>query len=214
MKKLFLILYVGVTISSSCYAQDVEKFAPRRAVGFVPQYTITGGLRFDIDLSLSKASNQWLILSPQVYVVTGTRFSHDFKEMWGVGLDVKHRIFLRPFSMKPRGYYVQYGGMFQYFSMTDNRQYVEPYTEDGVQYYSVVQGEINTKVYKFGGNFHLGYQWLIGDKVYFDIYTGAGIRISHNNHNDGFDNWYNNAWADYGYSGTLLDGGFRVGVYF
>jgi hypothetical protein len=184
------------------------------AVGFVPQYTISGGLRFDIDRSISKISNQWLIFSPQVYMVSGGRYNHNFKEMWGIGMDLKHKIYLKPGSMKPRGFYVQYGIMFQYFSITENREYTAPYTVDGVVYYGIFNGELNTRLTKYGGNFHLGYQYLIGDKVYFDFYTGAGIRISHNNQNEGFDTWYNNSWVDYGYSGTLLDAGFRVGVYF
>lgn len=214
MKKFFVIFLLVMTFTSASLAQGNDTFAKRMGFGFVPQYTISGGLRFDIDRSVSKKSNQWLILSPQFFMVSGSRYDHNFKDMWGTGLDIKHKIYLKPGSMKPEGYYVQYGAMFQFFSITDNRQYSEAYIEDGVEYYGVTEGEITTKLYKFGGNFHLGYQWLIGDKVYFDIYTGAGIRISHNNRNDGFDSWYNNYWIDYGYSGTLLDGGFRVGVYF
>jgi len=214
MKKIFLILSMITLISSCGFAQELEAFGPRTGVGFVPQYTISGGLRFDIDRSISKTSNQWLIISPQVFMVTGMRYNHDFEQLSGFGLDIKHKIYLKPNSMKPVGFYAQYGIMFQYFSISEKRQYTEPYIENGNQYYQVVEGVLDTKLYKAGGNFHLGYQWLVGDKVYFDIYTGAGIRISHNNHNDGFDTWYNNSWADYGYSGTLLDGGFRVGVYF
>jgi hypothetical protein len=214
MKNLYLILLLTILFTSCVFAQEKEPFGSRTGVGFVPQYTISGGLRFDIDRSLSKTSNQWLIISPQVFMLTGMRYDHDFEQLSGVGLDIKHKIYLKPNSMKPQGFYAQYGIMFQYFSITDNRQYTTPYTENGVPYYEVVEGELDTKLYKYGGNFHLGYQWLVGDKVYFDIYTGAGIRISHNNHNEGFDTWYNNFWVDYGYSGTLLDGGFRVGFYF
>jgi len=214
MKKYLSIFLLAIAVTISGFAQEKDTFGPRTGVGFLPQYTISGGLRFDIDRSVSKTSNQWLIISPQVYMVSGSRFNHDFKDMWGVGLDIKHKIYLKQGSMKPSGYYVQYGAMFQYFSITDNRQYTESYVEDGVQYFGVFEGEVTTKVNKFGGNFHMGYQWLIGDKVYFDIYTGAGIRISHNNQKAGFDTWYNNFWVDYGYSGTLLDGGFRIGVYF
>jgi hypothetical protein len=214
MKKVFLILCFVLSVTTFCLAQEMKPFSPRVAVGFVPQYTISGGLRFDIDRSISKTSNQWLVFSPQVFMVTGSRYGHDFEDLSGVGMDVKHKIYLKPGSMKPSGYYVQYGIMFQYFSINEYREYTESYIEDGAEYYEVVEGELNTRLYKYGGNFHLGYQWLVGDKVYFDIYAGAGIRISHNNHNDGFDTWYNNYWVDYGYSGTLLDGGFRVGVYF
>ncbi len=214
MKKLFFIFILFLTVTISATAQDMELFGPRKGFGFVPQYTISGGIRFDIDRSVSKKSNQWLIFSPQFFMVSGNRYGHDFNDMWGTGLDIKHKIFLKPGSMKPRGYYVQYGVMFQYFAMTDYRQYTDTFVVDGVQYYGVFSGDVSTNLYKFGGNFHLGYQWLIGNKVFFDIYTGAGIRISHNSRNAGFDTWYNNSWVDYGYSGTLLDGGFRVGVYF
>ena len=61
--------------SVSCYtylypgfAQEKETFGSRMGIGFVPQYTISGGLRFDIDRSISKTSNQWLIISPQVFM--------------------------------------------------------------------------------------------------------------------------------------------------
>ena len=214
MKKFIFIFCFFYSFCFFSEAQDVEPFGPRLAVGFVPQYTISGGMRFDIDRSISKTSGQWLIFSPQVFMVTGSRYNHDLKDLWGVGMDIKHKIYLKPGSMKPRGYYVQYGVMFQYFSITENREFTVPYSENGVEYFGVVKGELNTRLNKYGGNFHLGYQWLIGDKVYFDVYTGAGIRISHNSHLEGFDAWYNNSWIDYGYSGTLLDAGFRVGVYF
>ncbi len=214
MKKNIFVFSLLFLVTLSGMTQEKVPFAPRIAVGFVPQYSVAGGLRFDIDRSISKVSNQWLVFSPQVYMVSGGRFNHDFNDMWGIGMDVKHRIFLKPGAQKPNGYYVQYGIMFQYFSINQNRLYTAPYIENGVEYFGVVTGEMNTRLTKYGGNFHLGYQWLVGDKVYFDLYAGAGIRISHNNRNDGFDTWYNNSWADYGYSGTLLDGGFRVGVYF
>jgi hypothetical protein len=147
-------------------------------------------------------------------MVTGGRYGHEFEDLWGLGMDVKHKIYLKPATMKPQGFYIQYGAMFQYFSINESRQYTESYIENGIEYYGVSEGLINTKLYKYGGNFHLGYQWLVGDKVYFDIYSGAGIRISHNSRNEGFDTWYNDYWVDYGYSGTLLDAGFRVGFYF
>lgn len=214
MKKNLVILSVVTLITCSGLAQEKSTFSSRLGLGFVPQYTISGGMRFDVDLSISKTLNQWLIISPEVFMLTGSRYGHKFEELSGFGLGLKHKIYLSPNSMKPHGVYAQYGIMFQHFSITENRQYAKPVTENGVQYFEVVVGELNTKLNKFGGNFHLGYQWLLGDRVYLDIYTGAGIRVSHNNQNEGFDTWYNDFWADYGYSGTLLDGGFRVGFYF
>ena len=121
MKKLVFTVCFLWLFNSVCFSQEAIPFGPRLGVGFVPQYTISGGLRFDIDRSISKTSNQWLIISPQVFMLTGRRFNHDFKDLWGVGMDVKHKIFLKPANMKPSGYYVQYGVMFQYFSINENR---------------------------------------------------------------------------------------------
>ena len=214
MKKPIFILFVIALLPFISPAQEEGTSISMTGVGFVPQYTISGGLRFDVDLRLTKTSNQWLTLSPQIYWVTGYRYDHEFESLKGLGMDVKHRIFLNPESIDPAGVYVQYGVMAQYFSIIDNRQYGEYYEENGVIYYGVSEGEIETRLLKVGGNFHLGYQWLFGKRVYLDVYAGPGIRISHNNRTEGFDTWYNNSWIDYGYSGTLLDGGFRLGFYF
>ncbi len=214
MKRIYFTFALIVLMFTYAYAQEQEAFLPHTGIGFVPQYAISGGLRFDIDKSISKTSNQWLIISPQFFVLSGMKFNHDIKQLTGLGLDLKHRIYLKPNSIKPLGFYAEYGVVCQYFSITDNRQYTDSYSDNGVGYYEVVNGEVHSNLYKFGGNFHLGYQWLVSDKIFFDVYSGAGIRLSHNSNLKGLDAWYNNSWIDYGYSGTLLDGGFRVGFYF
>jgi hypothetical protein len=215
LKFTFLLAFLFVSVPLLMRAQDEKPVFDRmNGFGFVPQYTIAGGLRFDYDRCISGRSNQWLIFSPQVYSVSDFHFDHNFENLFGLGLDVKHRIFLNASKSVPRGVYVQYGLMFQYFIINDEHSYTEPFTENGVQYYHVVYGPVETRLNKAGGNFHIGYQWLIGNKIYIDLYAGTGIRISHNNLVKGFDPWYNNYWIDYGYSGTLLDGGLRFGFYF
>lgn len=213
-RKIIIAFIALFAFATSSNAQEVQKFDLHTGLAFVPQYTIKGGLRLDFDKSISKTSNQWIIVSPQLFMVSGNRYNHNFEELWGVGMDLKHKIYLKPGSMRPEGYYVQYGGMFQYFSITDTRDYAITYIENGIEYHGVEWGKIATNLYKVGGNFHLGYQWLIGDKLFIDIYTGAGIRLSFNNRNKGFDTWYNDSWVDYGYSGTLMDAGFRIGFFF
>lgn len=209
---LVVLFFFCTTQVKSQDAMPASKLR-NNGIGFLPQYTITGGFRFDYDRRLSPKSNQWIIASPQIYMVTNGRLGHGFKELNGFGLDLKHRIFLSDNTLRPTGFYFQYGPMFQHFVITDIRTFSESYIEDGVEYYSVKTGEVKTSLNKFGGNFHLGYQWLLGDKAYLDIYTGAGVRISFDNRNEGFSPWYNNNWIDYGYSGTLLDGGLRIGFY-
>lgn len=214
MKKNIFAIIFCVTIPLLCISQESGLNSLRNGFGFVPLYTISGGLRFDIDRSISKTSNQWLIFSPQLFIVTGNRYGHEFEQLTGFGIDIKHRVFLKPQNLKPENLYFEYGGMFQYFSIYDYRTYSTSYFENGIEYFTVEEGNINTRLCKYGGNFHFGYQWLFGEKVYLDLYAGAGIRVSFNNRNEGFDTWYNNSWVDYGYSGTLLDAGFRFGFYF
>ncbi len=180
-------------------------------IGFLPQYSISGGFRFDYDRRLSPKSNQWVIVSPQIFMVTNGRFGHEFKELFGYGLELKHRIFLSENTLDPKGFYFQYGPMFQHFSIVNTRTFTESYIENGTVYYTVKTAEVTSKLNKFGGNFHLGYQWLLGQKAYLDLYVGPGLRISFDDRTEGFSKWLNDAWIDYGYSGTLLDGGLRLG---
>jgi hypothetical protein len=166
----------------------------------------------DIDKSVSRTSNQWLVFSPQVYASWEHNLGRDFNSLWGLGLDVKHRIYLKNNNMRPDGFYFQYGPNFQFYSIDSYQTYLEPYMENGIQYYRTTEGDVKTSVYKYGANFHVGYQAIVGEKVFFDFYAGTGIRLSFDNRNDGFHPWFNNWYGDYGYSGTLLDGGIRVGI--
>ena len=50
----------------------------------------------------------------------------------GVGLDIKHKIYLKPDSMKPQGFYAQYGIMFQYFSITRTGNILNPIPKTGL----------------------------------------------------------------------------------
>jgi len=215
IKNISTIILLVFCLGFQAKAQNSqpESIIRSNGIGFLPQYTIAGGFRFDYDRRLTPKANQWVIVSPQLFMVTNGRFGHDFKELSGFGLELKHRIFLADNFLNPTGFYFQYGPMFQHFSITDTRTFTQSYIENGVEYYTVKTGEVTTKLNKFGGNFHIGYQWLLGNKAYLDIYTGAGVRISFDDMNEGFSPWYNNSWIDYGYSGTLLDGGIRLGFY-
>lgn len=62
-------------------------------IGLVPQYAITSGTRIDFDIRLP-GKNQWLVVAPQLYLVTENSNLWDFEEMTGVGIDLYHRIFI------------------------------------------------------------------------------------------------------------------------
>lgn len=214
MRKIVLLLTL-VAWAMLASAQEKPLLPTyNNALGYVPQYMITGGLRIDYDRRLNTEKNQWVIASPSIYWITGYRLGHEIHDLKGIGLDLKHRVFVTENKNRPRGFYFEYGPTVQLFEVTDVRDYVAPYEENGIQYYTIVNGEYKTRLTKVGVNLHIGYQGLIGQKIYYDLYAGPGIRLSFDNRNPGFTNALNDIWIDYGYSGTLLDGGVRVGFLF
>jgi hypothetical protein len=210
MKNIILILTAFI-LTVNAFAQNNEAKTYNTTISLVPQYTIVNGFRLDIDKPVSKDHLQWISFSPQVYVSWQSNLTN-YDQMWGLGMDIKHRIYLNKEVIKPKGLYFQYGPGFQFFSIDDVREYSESFLEDGIEYWRVASGSLNTKVYKVGGNIHLGYQSMIGDKVLVDFYLGSGIRLSFDNRNDGLHPWFNSWWGSPGYSGTLLDAGLRIGI--
>ncbi|MBK7030578.1 MAG: hypothetical protein IPH45_15845 [Bacteroidales bacterium] len=112
----------------------------------------------------------------------------------------------------PQRSYLGYGPMFQYFSIEDTRLYAQEIIENGTTYTVVKNGPITTGVYKFGMTATAGVQAIIQDIVYVDFYTGAGIRFSFDDQSSGLHRIYNDWWGDYGYSGTLMTFGIRLGL--
>lgn len=179
-------------------------------IGLVPQYAITNGTRIDFDIKLP-GRNQWLVVAPQLYVVTENSNMWDFNEMSGFGLELQHRFFLND-DQKAGGPYLAYGPVFQYFSVKDEGLASYGFQEDNVEYIGLNQQMIQTRILKMGGNLIFGYQLVASRSFYFDFYLGTGIRLSFDNKKSGLHNYYNEWWGDMGYSGTLLVGGFRLGL--
>ena len=180
-------------------------------IGLVPQYAITSGTRIDFDIRLP-GKNQWLVVAPQLYLVTENSNLWDFEEMTGVGIDLYHRIFIGQ-GKDPRGAYLAYGTMRQYRSVRDDGLTAYHYREDNATYIGLQEKMMQTGIWKTGGNLIFGYQLLASRSVYFDFYLGTGIRFSFDNRTSGLHSYYNEWWGDLGYSGTLMVGGFRFGIF-
>lgn len=96
MTRIFLILLLSVALISLEANAQTELPAPiirNNGIGYIPQYSIVGGFRMDYERRISTKSNQWIIASPQLYMITNGRLGHDFVELNGFGMDLKHRIF-------------------------------------------------------------------------------------------------------------------------
>lgn len=180
-------------------------------IGLVPQYAIVSGTRIDFDIRLP-GKNQWLVVSPQLYLVTENSNLWNFEEMTGVGIDLQHRFFFGQ-NNEPRGAYLAYGPVLQYRSVKDEGLASYTFREDDVSYIGLQEEMMQTGIWKTGGNLIFGYQALASRAFYFDFYLGTGIRFSFDNRSSGLHGYYNEWWGDLGYSGTLMVGGFRFGLF-
>lgn len=208
----FLLAGFFLLLFTTLNAQDLPKLEKNRSIGLVPQYAILSGIRLDLDYRLKKAKPQWLIVSPQVYLSPDNPNLWSYDHMWGLGMELQHRYYLGKNALLPKGVYLGYGPMFQYFSIEDTRLYAQEIIENGTTYTVVKNGPITTGVYKFGMTATAGVQAIIQDIVYVDFYTGAGIRFSFDDQSSGLHRIYNDWWGDYGYSGTLMTFGIRLGL--
>jgi len=195
-------------------AQNTTEEKPERknfAIGLVPFYAISNGMRVDLDIRLND-KNQWLVLAPQVYVSNNSNFNWDYNSMSGVGIELQHKIFIDR-NIKKVNPYFSYGPVFNYFSVKDDGLTAQNYEDEGGNYIQLTESEMTTNIYKIGGNVIFGLQCLI-DNFYIDFYAGTGMRFSYDNKTSGLHSYYNDWWGDMGYSGTLMVGGFRFGVMF
>jgi len=195
------------------FAQENPIKPKNHCIGIVPQYAFINGFRTDFDFRLKKNGASWLVAAPQIYLSPRNPNLYDYDSMWGVGLELQHRYYLGAEKAVPKGLYLGYGPMFQYFSISSDRYYSEKIIENGIEYYVVKRGIVNTGIYKFGMTLTAGYQLLALDVLYFDFYLGTGLRLSFDDRlPSGLTREFNNWWGNYGYSGTLLTLGMRMGM--
>lgn len=211
MRNLFIILLI---LPLSLFSQTTEKLSEAKSfsLGIVPQYTAINGLRFDLDFRLKNKPNHYIVVAPQLYISTKANWDWDYKTMAGAGLELQHKIFLNDESVKD-AIYVAYGPVFNYFSVTDEGLTAKEFIDNGGNYIGLVEQDMTTNIFKFGGNFIIGVKFTIGESLFIDPFVGLGIRFSVDDKTTGLHGYYNEWWGDMGYSGTLLVGGIRIGVY-
>lgn len=211
MRKLLLLFFL-LPFSVFSQNENSEPSETKFSVGVVPQYAIISGLRADFDFKLN-SKNHWLVVAPQLYLSNSDNFNNEYNSMFGIGVEIQHKIFMKK-ELNKKGIYFAYGPTFNYYSVKDDGLTTKAFVEDGGSYIGLEDGEITTNIVKFGGNFIVGAQFVIADFMYIDPYVGMGMRFSYDNQTSGLHDYYNDWWADMGYSGTLMVGGVRIGIIF
>jgi hypothetical protein len=195
MKATLTLLILSLIISISAIAQeDIQATKEKKfAISFVPQYAITGGMRIDFDFKLSKKT--WLTLAPTLYYVNNSyMYGNDETSYSGVSLDLNYRYF-----PSEKGVYAAAGLLYKYLDI----DYSE-YNDDTRK-----MSDINT----VGLNIMFGYQFILVEQLFLDIYLGWGFRYSIEDSKETANIW-DDSILDLGYSGFLPIAGLRIGFSF
>lgn len=212
--KRFQFLLISIFMATLAFAQNEKPFERQKIFSIVPQYVIQNGFRFDYEFTLRNNLKSWLQLSPELFISThSTNISTDnYKSMIGAGLEIHHKYYLKE-PNENGGYYFGYGGGLQFFGIKDNESVSYTYTENGTEYISFREEEVNNTINRLLLNFIIGKQVVSFKPFIVDYYLGVGFRYSVDK-NLNLLNTYNSTWFDYGYSGSLLVSGIKIGFDF
>lgn len=210
MKFIQLILLSFLT-SAMAFAQDELTFTREKILSIVPQYVFQNGFRVDYEFTLKNNRKSWLQLSPELFINTdGSDISsYNYNNMRGIGLEVHHKYFMKEPNERG-GFYCAYGGGLQFYGIKSNQNVDYTYFENGAEYISYRQEEVNTSINRVLFNFMVGKQVVRYKPFIVDYYLGIGFRYSMDKNMDLIET-YNNSWFDYGYSGSLLVAGIKFG---
>jgi len=221
-KTIFIIILLTLSAFISIKAEQPEKKDYNFLIFGVPQYIISNGLRIDFDIHI-KNTPRWLILSPYYYFdrssvdllnLGGSDDYYDpysYDQMLGVGLGIAQKIFL---SKEPvsKGYYLYYGATYKYFDIDGNNYTWVEYTgEDGLPYQNMQDIEYTMNIHSIGACATLGYQSQIMPALYLDLFIGFGVKYAFHYSPEHVTVKYNRGINDFGYIGTHMAGGIRIG---
>ena len=187
----------------------------------VPQYLFKHGARIDLDIRLT--NQRWLILSPYVYLadkqnrgdmpVTSYLYANpDFNKMVGFGLGIAQRHYLNANPYQGRNlFYMEYGAVVRDYTLTVDGNIWETQIENGLPVLVEQPSRYDVNILNLGVNLQFGWQILLSERLYADWFLGCGMRYSIYDRPETSTVMFNNSTADFGYTGTLLCGGMRLG---
>jgi len=199
---------------------------PQNVIAFVPQYAILKGIRIDYEKRL-KNSDHWIVMAPQIFLdATNNNFFYyddgdydSYESMVGFGLNLYYKSMVFKSdkvnwkSGLPRhSLYFSAGPNYQHFALTNTEEVAVPFIEDGTTYYQFDVQEVKKRINRFGGVANAGWQFAF-DRFLLDLYLGVAIKYSVDENGSMIKSNYSQ-WTDMSYTGILLDGGFRIGMFF
>ncbi len=219
-KYKWCVFFLSLAFATTAYAQTENGY--KTLIMGVPQYLIKNGVRIDIERKLSPS--HWLRVEPIIYLKDNYQMDTDgydsdqepfINQMYGAGLGISSvHILYNTLQQKKRvTFYVTYGASYTLFNFNITEKVWKPYTtEDGLTFQHKVPDTYNLRTSKLGADATIGMRKELFKRLFLDIYLGFGLRYSVVNPPEGFQIPFNSNFIDYGYSGTTLVGGVRLGV--
>ncbi len=230
IKNKIAVFLLSFIIGLPTFAQQIEPAElpnqPTNAISFVPQYAFFNGIRIDYEKRI-KNTDHWLVIAPQFFLdAANTNYynsrsnSYDnYESMTGIGINLYYKSIVYKSnkvnwkSGLPRhSLYLSAGPNYQHFTLTNTEEVAVPYIEDGTTYYKFDVQEVKKSINRFGGIGNVGWQ-LAFDRFLLDLYLGVAIKYSMDENGE-LIKTNSPQWTDMSYSGILLDGGVRVGMFF
>lgn len=186
----------------------------RWMIMYMPQYLINNGIRLDIERKM-KNVNTWIVVSPQLFANynKNTRFDEDYhyNKLIGAGLDISIKRFLIE-KHSPKGIYISTGLDWVYTDISLTRPVWINTTENNLNYILPANKEYNQKINRIGINGTLGYETAVIEGLYIDVFVGFGLRYSvYDSPYEPIFKFNEHTW-DYGYTGTCVVAGFKIGI--
>ena len=220
IKRIIYSVGVMAMIITSARAQDNRE--SKFHIMAMPQYLIKNGLRFDIDYKVG--DGRWLIISPYLYLVDNSSvydssmyvqsvfYQPEFVKLTGYGLGLAQRHVLNRQGSVRTSVYMEYGLLCRYYSFEMDDYLWTTYTENNLNFMRRERAEYDIKVTNLGINCQFGLQHEIFDNFLIDVFVGCGMRYSIYDKPEGSSVKFNNSIFDYGFTGTMVTGGIRLGV--
>lgn len=212
--KIIQLIILSVFMATMAFAQVNQPFKREKILSIVPQYVFQNGFRVDYEFTLQKNWKSWLQVSPELFISTdgNNMTDNNYNSMRGVGLEVHHKYFMKEPNER-YGFYFAYGGGVQLFGIKSNQNVDYTYLENGAEYISYRNEEVNTTINRVLLNFLVGKQIVRYKPFIVDYYLGIGFRYSMDKNLELMET-YNESWFDNGYSGSLLVAGVKFGFNF
>ncbi len=182
-----------------------------------PLYLLNNGLCIDLEKRLGN-STKWLMVTPQLYVnydnSNGDGMGrNNYLNLIGGGMDITFKNYASTEGFLST-VYTGFGATWKYYDVKLAKDTWVLSEEDGLNVYMPGIKKYNEQINKFGINAILGMQNRILKGMFFDIYTGLGIRYSmYHSADEPVYKFTRGIW-DFGYTGISIIGGVRLGVGF